>query len=441
MKRRFLWISEHASPLALLGGADSGGQNVYVAQIARQLASSGHEVDILTRRDRHDLSPAIWLHEGVRVIHVPAGPPKPVCKEALLPYMREFTDFSLRYLRHRKVPYDLIHANFFMSALVAAEIKRVTGTPFVVTFHALGKVRRLHQACADAFPEERLAIEDRVVAETDQIIAECPQDKQDLIKLYRADPWKITTIPCGFDSSEFWPMDRSEARARLGLPQDEPIILQLGRMVPRKGVDNVIRALARLRKLRSISARLLVVGGESREPDPDSTPEIGRLQSIAREEDVADAVCFVGSRGRQELRDYYSAADVFVSTPWYEPFGITPLEAMACGTPVIGSAVGGIKSTVLDGETGYLVRPNAPDALADRLASLLEDPERRRVLSEKSLAHVNSLYTWRNVSQSLEDLYESVIDQCRVNDLRKGHAKMARWLAARVLAHPGFRTS
>jgi D-inositol-3-phosphate glycosyltransferase len=438
MKRRWLWVSEHASPLALLGGTDAGGQNVYVDQIARHLASSGHEVDILTRRDRDDWPPAVRLADGVRVIHVPAGPAAPVCKEALLPYMGKFTEFSLKYVCQQKEEYDLIHANFFMSAIVSAEIKRATGRPFVVTFHALGRVRRLHQAGADAFPEERLAIEDRVVSEADRIIAECPQDEQDLVRLYRADPGKIATIPCGFDSSEFWPLDRSEARARLGLVPDEPVVLQLGRMVPRKGVDNVIRGLARLRQLRGIPARLLVVGGESRTPDPVSTPELGRLQAIAREEGVADAVTFVGSRGRQELRYYYSAADVFVSTPWYEPFGITPLEAMACGTPVIGSAVGGIKATVLHGATGFLVRPNDPDALAARLADLLGDPACRRAFGRRAIRHVNALYTWRRVTQSLIELYEDVLGTRRTGRAGVSAARAVRSSAARAITHRSY---
>jgi glycosyltransferase involved in cell wall biosynthesis len=435
MRRRLLWISEHASPLALLGGADSGGQNVYVDQIARQLVSSGYELDVLTRRDRDDLPAAVVLAQGYRVIHVPAGPASPVRKEVLLPYMRAFTEFALRYLRRKGGRYDVVHANFFMSALVAAEIKRATGTPFVVTFHALGRVRRLHQADADTFPIERLAIEDRVVAEADRIIAECPQDRQDLMRLYRADPGRIATIPCGFDASEFQPIARSRARAALGLPGDEPIILQLGRMVPRKGVDNVIRGLARLRKGRGVPARLLVVGGESRTPDPVRCPEIGRLQAIAHEEGVSDAVTFVGSRDRHELRDYYGAANVFVSTPWYEPFGITPVEAMACGTPVIGSAVGGIKTTVLDGETGFLVRPNDPDGLADRLADLLLVPERARAFGRRAVRHVNSLYTWRSVAQSIADVYEDVLESGR-EDRADSVARVARSSTARMIAHP-----
>ncbi|QEH34773.1 D-inositol 3-phosphate glycosyltransferase [Aquisphaera giovannonii] len=435
MKRRLLWISEHASPLATLGGADSGGQNVYVAQVARHLAAAGHEVDILTRRDAADLPSAVLSADGVRVVHVPAGPPEPVRKEDLLGYMGEFAEFAIRHARRRGGKYDLVHANFFMSALVACEIKRATGVPFVVTFHALGKVRRVHQGGADSFPQERLAIEERAVAEADRVIAECPQDEQDLLEHYRADPRKVETIPCGFDHSEFGPIDRAEARRRLGLPADGPIVLQLGRMVPRKGVDNVIRGLARLRSSRGVAARLLVVGGESREPDPAATPEIGRLLEVAREEGVADAVTFVGSRGRRELRDYYAAADVFASTPWYEPFGITPLEAMACGTPVVGAAVGGIKATVVDGETGYLVPPHDPEALAARLADLLGDPAGAREFGRRAIRHVNARYTWRSVAGSISDLYEVVLGTHR--GTRAGAGRLARSTAARVLAHPG----
>ncbi len=435
-RRRLLWISEHASPLALLGGADSGGQNVYVAQIARHLASIGHQVDILTRRDSPELPTCVHFDEGVRVIHVPAGPPEPVRKEDLLPHMRAFTAFALRHVRRERARYDLVHANFFMSSLVAADLKRAVGIPFVVTFHALGRVRRLHQGDADSFPEERLAIEDRVVAEADRVIAECAQDEQDLGVHYGAHRKRIATIPCGFDPSEFWPMDQGVARARLGLPDDGPIILQLGRMVPRKGVDNVIRGLARLRKKQGIAARLLIVGGESREPDPVRTPEIGRLQAIAQEAGVADAVTFTGSRGRLELRDYYNAADVFVSTPWYEPFGITPLEAMACGTPVIGSAVGGIKSTVIDGETGFLVPPNRPDVLAARLGDVLGDPSRRRALGEQAIRHVNDRYTWESVARSVAELYEKVLSTRRT--VRPNLGRRTRSTLPRTLVHPDF---
>jgi D-inositol-3-phosphate glycosyltransferase len=401
-------ISEHASPLAWLGGADSGGQNVYVGQVARHLAGQGHQVDVFTRRDSADLPDQVQCDDGVRVIHVPAGPPAVVRKEDLLPYMDDFSQF-LRDFCDRELGYDVLHANFFMSALVASDVRRSHAIPYVVTFHALGRVRRIHQGAADEFPVERIEIEDAVVAEADRIIAECPQDMADLIELYDANRNRLAMIPCGFDPAEFWPIDRAEARRRLRWDTSETVILQLGRMVPRKGIETVIRSLACLRASHNLRCRLMIVGGESREPDSRTTPEIGRLQAIAHELGVESQVTFVGSRGRSELRTYYSASDIFVTTPWYEPFGITPLEAMACGVPVVGSAVGGIKMTVADGETGYLVPPRDPQELADRLAVLITHPQLRAKLGANGRKRVQRLFTWDRVGAAIEHLYREVI--------------------------------
>lgn len=404
-------ISEHASPLAAVGGVDAGGQNVYVAQVARHLAALGHEVDVYTRRDRADLAPVVDWEPGIRVIHVPAGPACFIPKEKMLPLMDDFTRLMLQRLRRGLRTYDVMHANFFMSGLVAANIRRAAGIPYVVTFHALGKVRRLYQGEADGFPETRLAIEDRVAREADSVIAECPQDRDDLEQLYRVDPGKIEIIPGGFDPAEFWPVDKSYARRLVGLPPGEPTVLYLGRIVPRKGVDTVIEAFALLQKRHGKPARLLIVGGDSATPDPDVTPEIGRLQRIAEQQGVRDRVEFTGLRARKMLRFFYSAADMFVTTPWYEPFGITPLEAMACGTPVIGSRVGGIKFTVRDGDTGLLVPARNAVALTDKMAELYGDPERMRRMGENGVRHVHEHFTWRTVSRQLEALYARVAER------------------------------
>ena len=414
MTRQIALISEHASPLSVLGGVDCGGQNLYVGQIAKSLAAAGYDVDIFTRRDSEILpETAEWVN-GVRIIHVPAGPPSFVRKEDLLPYMKSFTEYMLKFCRCQRKAYDLIHANFWMSGLVAADLKKQLGTPFVITFHALGRVRRQFQRQADEFPDVRFDIEDRIVAEADHIIAEAPQDEEDLIRLYNADPANITMIPCGFDPTELWPISKALARISLGLTPDERVILHLGRMVPRKGTETVIEAFARLRHKHHVEARLLIVGGDSDDPDPQATPELARLQRIADAEGVADRVTFVGRRGRETLKYYYSAADVFVTTPWYEPFGITPLEAMACGTPVVGSNVGGIKFTVRDGETGYLVAPKDPDALADKIAHLYANPKLLSVFSRQAIQRVNDLFTWTTVTKGLSALYEQVLSEKQV---------------------------
>jgi D-inositol-3-phosphate glycosyltransferase len=407
-------ISEHASPLADLGGVDSGGQNVYVAQIARNLASLGYQVDIFTRRDDKALPEIYDWTDRIRVIHVPAGPAEYVRKEDLFSYMGAFSAYMIDFLQRQGKPYDLVHANFWMSALVAADIKRALGIPFVVTFHALGRVRRQYQGRNDGFPDARFDAEQRIVQEADGIVAECPQDRDDLIHFYTADPARIREIPCGFDPRELWPINRRAAQRQVGLRGNEWTVLQLGRMVPRKGVDTAIRGFAQMLREHDVEARMLVVGGASREPDVSLTPEIGRLRQIAAEEGVLDHVLFSGRRNREELKYYYSAAHVFISTPWYEPFGITPLEAMACGTPVIGARVGGIKHTVLDGETGYLVPPRDPQAIADCLIDLYRNPAKLERFRQGSLRRVHEYFTWHKVSQSLADFYEQVLGATRI---------------------------
>jgi glycosyltransferase involved in cell wall biosynthesis len=402
-------ISEHASPIAVLGGVNNGGQNVYVAHLARQLSLAGYQVDVFTRRDHPALPDVVEWEHGVRIFNIDAGPVGSVPKEELFQYMDVFADQVIDILRSPVVPYDLVHANFWMSGWVAIQIKRHLGIPFVITFHALGRVRRIHQGMNDNFPDLRFEIEDRIVAEADRIIAECPQDEHDLLRLYQAIPIRIVMIPCGFDPNEIWPIRRADARRYLGLPAHEPVVLQLGRMVPRKGIDNVIRGIARLRRDYKIRANLVVVGGEAGDSGDTPSQELIRLQAIARKERVEQQVLFAGQKDRSELRFYYSAADVFATTPWYEPFGITPLEAMACGVPVVGSNVGGIKYTVIDDATGLLVAPNDPAGLARALARLLKDPELMRSYGQNGRRRVNAEFTWEKVARSIAALYEDVL--------------------------------
>jgi glycosyltransferase involved in cell wall biosynthesis len=407
MKRRIAFISEHASPLATLGGVDSGGQNVYVAELPKQLVKLGYSVDVYTRKESETINEVInWL-PGIRVIHIKAGPPKVVPKEKLLSLMDEFAVSMIAFIRQEEVCYELIHANFFMSALVASKVKKVFHIPYVVTFHALGLVRKIHQKEMDQFPPERIEIERRILKNADHIIAECPQDKEDMVHLYHALPENISIVPCGFSAKEFYPVDKKKARRILSFDEDEKIILQLGRMVPRKGVDNVIRALGRIKK-DSKSLRLVIVGGEHDTPDPSLCPELARLQKLASDENVQSSVVFTGRKQRGALKFYYAAADLFITTPWYEPFGITPLEAMACGTPVIGSNVGGIKFTVEEGKTGFLVPPHDPKALAERIEDLLVNEKLLTFMRRNSLKRVNKYFTWKSVANSCHELYEKI---------------------------------
>ena len=411
--KRIAIISEHASPLAALGGVDCGGQNVYVAHLALELAERGHTVDVFTRRDDPTLSSINQWAPRVRIIHVPAGPASAVPKEKLLPHMPAFAAFMLQFITRGHLRYDIVHANFWTSAVVAEQLKRELGLPFVVTFHALGRVRTMHQGLADGFPSQRGEIEERLAAFADRVIAECPQDAADLATLYRARLDRMSIIPCGVDRARFHSVGRPRARQVLKLDPHAPTLLQLGRMVPRKGVDDAIRAVGILRERYGVQARLLVVGGATDLPDEEATPYLGVLRRIAEECGVGDLVTFVGRRGGDVLRYYYSAADVFVTTPWYEPFGITPLESMACGTPVIGSAVGGIKYSVVEGDTGILVPPRDPGTIAAAAAAIIGDEVLRERMSRNAIARAHGRFRWCDVVASIDELYTDVLERSR----------------------------
>ena len=355
---RIALISEQAGNQSL--------QMDHATHMADCLARIGHHVDVLTPPDALDD----------------------------LPQLLAFAQASERRLHH-EARHDVVHANSFLSGLVARHLKHTLGTPCVMTFHGFG---------ADT-PEWR-TLERALVSDADALIAECPQHRDALLHHYDADPERVKVVPRGFDPLEFKPTNMAVARAALGLHPDEFIVLQLGRLLPHKGIDNVIRSLAHLP--RHVPARVLVVGGESREPDELLTPEIARLRQVALDHDVPDRVSFVGHRRRDELRLYYAAADVFVATPNDGPFGITPVEAMACGTPVIGSEVGGILQSVSDGETGFLVPPGHPAALAARLTALYDNPALARAMGRAGMRRARSMFTWEQVAQQLSEVYQAV---------------------------------
>jgi D-inositol-3-phosphate glycosyltransferase len=422
--RRIAILSDHASPLAAPGSVDCGGQNVYVANLARELAQCGYLVDVFTRRDSPEHAPLVHWRSNVRVIHVPAGPAHYIPKEQMLPYMDGFARYVARFARRQSAMYDVVHANFFMSGVVAQHLKQTLGIPFVITFHALGKVRRLAQGAADTFPPARSRIEDSLMRDADRIIAECPQDQHDMQQLYGAQGSRIDVAPCGFDPQELWPVPARLARQKLGLPLEKFVVLQLGPMVPRKGIDTVIESLALLRQQHRVDATLLVVGGEGGAGASHATPELARLRALARQCAVSDHVRFTGRKDRAELRYYYSAADAFVTTQWYEPFGITPVEAMACARPVIGAAVGGIKSTVIDGATGFLVPPRNPAAIAERLALLHARPGLARTMGDEGMRRAYQHFTWSSVARQAAAIYEKAVLQATeafVSPIRRTH--------------------
>jgi D-inositol-3-phosphate glycosyltransferase len=412
------FLSEHSSPVALRGSQDAGGQNVYVDEVSRNLARLGWAVDIFTRRDSPDLPEVIDWAPGVRIVNLAAGPPRFLLKDDLWPFMAEFRDAFLRFTVRDGARYDLLHGNFWMSGAVALDLGRRLGVPVVQIFHAMGKTKRRHQAEADNSPRERVGIELEIIREADRLIAQCPSERSELVDDYGADPAKVVIIPSGVNIETFRPVAREEARQRIGLDPDEPVVAYIGRMLPRKDVRNIVRAVALLKEgtdaqMREATGvpRLLLVGGETVDPDPVATPEIGELQRLAAALGIADRVHFTGKRQASELRYYYGGGDVVVTTPWYEPFGLTPLEAMACGRPVIGSAVGGITFTIEHGVTGFLVAPRDPAALATRLHQLLGDPILQARMGRAARARVERQFTWSAVAAGTAALYRALLAQ------------------------------
>ena len=388
---RIAMVSEHASPLAALGGADAGGQNVHVAALAQAVARRGAEVVVHTRRDNPDLPERVQMAPGVIVHHVDAGPPRQVPKDALLEYMPAF-GAELARAWSVAVP-DVVHAHFWMSGHAALLAAREVSVPVVQTFHALGVVKRRYQGDKDTSPPERFGIERDIVRRVDEIVATCTDEVFELLRL-GASRHKLTVVPCGVDLELFHPDGPSEPR-RAGTRR----LLCVGRMVERKGIGNVIEALAGLP-----DTELVIAGGPPRAELADDA-EAQRLRAVAADCGVAERVDLRGRVERGELPALLRSADVVVCAPWYEPFGIVPLEAMACGVPVVASAVGGMIDSVVDGVTGLHVSPRDPERLASGLRSLLDDPARRASLGLAGVRRARRLYDWGRVATATLDVY------------------------------------
>ncbi|MFZ0118644.1 MAG: glycosyltransferase [Pseudonocardiaceae bacterium] len=384
-------VSEHASPLAAISGADSGGQNVHVAELARALGERGHHITVYTRRDDPGLPDRVRVGPGVTVEHVPAGPPSSLAKDVLLPYMAEFGDhLAQRWLTE---PPDIAHAHFWMSGLAAHRGAHTSGIPVLQTFHALGTVKRRHQGAADPSPPSRLRLETRLARDAALVVATCADEVTELAAL-GVPAQRVAIVPCGVDLDRFTP--KGPRAARNGRHR----ILSLGRLVERKGVETTIRALAEV-----AGAELIIAGGG----DAIADAELARLAGVAQACAVRDRVHLVGQIARDEVPALLRSADVVVSVPWYEPFGMVPLEAMACGVPVVASAVGGHLDTVLDGRTGALVPPRDPAALAQRLRELLADPARLAAIGSAAATRARSRYGWGRIASETELLYRRVL--------------------------------
>lgn len=392
---RIAMVSEHASPLATLGSVDAGGQNVHVAALAGAMVKLGHSVTVYTRRDSPALPRRVTMTGGVVVEHIDAGPAKAIPKDAIYRHIPAFAA-RLQEVWSSARP-DIVHAHFWMSALAALGAARPLDLPVVQTFHALGSEKRRHQGAADTSPALRVQAEADIACRVDRIVATASAEVFELLRMgvkQRA----LKVVPCGVDVQHFTPDGPRENRR-----DDRFRIVTLSRLVPRKGIDTVIEALAGVP-----DAELIVAGGPDG-PDLTADSEAGRLSAFAFARGVEDRVFLRGRVERSGVPALLRTADVVVCTPWYEPFGIVPLEAMACGVPVIASSVGGLVDTVVDGVTGVHVAPRNPAALAAALRMLSGDSHRRAAMARAALTRVRGRYSWQRIAAETLDVYRGLL--------------------------------
>lgn len=391
---RIAMVSEHVSPLATPGGVDCGGQHTHVTELSRALARRGHEVRVYTRRDREGAGETVSYANGVTVIHVPAGPAAPLAKDALLPYMGDFGRWLAASWQHADQAPDVVHAHFWMSGLAALTATAESRIPVVVTYHALGSVKRRYLGDKDPSPDNRIGLERTLGTMADRVIAQSADEVAELARLgiKRTD---IVVAPSGVDIERFTPVGTVAERP----PGGRQRILSVGRLVQRKGFGDLISAVRRVP-----DAELVLAGGPPA-AELATDPEAVRLLDLAEQAKVADRVRLVGSVAAEDLPALYRSADVVACAPWYEPFGLTPLEAMACGVPVVAYAVGGLAESVIDGVTGTLVQPRDVRGLGSALRTLLGDEVRRISYASAAVDRVRSRFSWERAAFDAERAY------------------------------------
>jgi D-inositol-3-phosphate glycosyltransferase len=383
--------------------------NVYVRDLTRQLGRMGIQVDVFTRsQDEHVPHVLHDLGYGNRVVHVPAGPEVPLPKEELVSHLPQFVDGIRAFATNKGQQYDLIHSHYWMSGLAARDLKAEWNVPVVQMFHTLGLMKqRVARLPGEAEGDYRVEGERQVLGLADRIVAATPAELAQLQWLYQADVRKVAVIPPGVDLSRFYPIPEDEAKEFIGVPPCDQLLLFVGRIEPLKGIDTLIEALAIMR-LRQVYVCLAVVGGNLDEDQEGPSDELARLQAWRERYNLGDLVVFLGRRGQDTLPYYYSAAKAVVVPSHYESFGMVALEAMACGTPVVASQVGGLAFLVQDGVTGFTVPVDEPEALADRLTRLIQDADLRKKMGEQAAIFAQE-YGWEKIAVRIVELYQELL--------------------------------
>ena len=372
MKLTVAMLSVHTCPLAALGGKETGGMNVYVRQVACELGRMGVHVDVFTRSQNPTIPRVVELGPGARVVHLPAGPEAPMARAAVHAHLEQFATGVEEFALDQGLAYDLIHSHYWLSGVVGLRLRETWGAPLVQMFHTLGRLKNaVAQSDAELEPTLRLDEEARIVAQADRVVAANVVERAHLVWHYGARTERIAVIPCGVDTDLFQPMDPAKAKDLLELPPD-PMLLYVGRLQPIKGLDTLLEAMTMVPE----PARLLIVGGEQ---DARESAHGAALRGSLAALDLERRVHFLSAQPQRRLRLFYAAADATVVPSYYESFGMVALEAMACGSPVVASRVGGLTTTVQEGVTGRLVPEGDAPALAAAITRLLQGSEGRRL--------------------------------------------------------------
>lgn len=414
---RVAMLSYHTCPLAMLGGKKTGGMNVYVRDLSRALAAVGVAVDVFTR-SQDDCAPRVVHDLGplARVMHIPAGPERPMAVGDTEPYLGEFVANVLDFAEREEMRYDILHSHYWLSGLAAQSLAAGWGgTPIVHMFHTLGAMKnQIARDASERAPQSRLDGERRVARITDRLVAPTPAEEVQLVDLYEADARKIVVVPPGVDLAHFNPIHQLQAKQMIGIPPHRKNILFAGRIEPLKGIDTLLEAIALLkeRQVTDLSDTCVtIIGGNPWAETLDE--ELERLQRMRLDLGLDDLVAFAGARDQQILPYYYAAAEMVVMPSHYESFGMVALEAMAMGTPVIASEVGGLAYVVRDGYNGFLVPRRNAEALAHRIADLLGDHRLRQQLSANAMNYARD-YSWARIAQQILGVYQAVAAPSRV---------------------------
>lgn len=412
---RIAMISYHTCPLATLGGKDTGGMNVYVRDITKQLGALGISVDVFTRsQDEHIPHIIHELGYGNRVVHIPAGPEHPLPKQTLVSYIDTFVKQIIQFVERKNCRYDIIHSHYWMSGIAALSLKQTWHVPVVHMFHTLGKMKqRVGKTEEEKEGQYRIEGENKVIKEVDRIIAATPAELAQLQWLYNANVSKINVIPPGVDVARFYPIPQDEAKEFIGIPRCQRMILFVGRIEPLKGLDTLLEAVSIMHKNGDWFQNpfcLIVIGGAAEEEIEEQSHEQARINELREKYGLREMVIFLGNKSQDTLPYYYSAAEVVVMPSHYESFGMAALEAMACGTPVVASNVGGLAYLVKDGITGFTVPVDEPETLASRINQIISDKTLRTSMSEQAVNFAKN-YRWETIAKNIIEVYQSLIKE------------------------------